>query len=54
MAPHTGIRFFYRDVSPDGDMSPIHQRLNRHGAVHQADAGVGGVAVYTGVGQRGA
>ena len=21
-------------------------RLNRHGAVHQADAGVGGVAVY--------
>ena len=25
---------------------PQH-RLNRHGAVHQADAGVGGVAVYT-------
>ena len=24
---------------------PQH-RLNRHGAVHQADAGVGGVAVY--------
>jgi len=23
----------------------IHQRLYRHGAVHQADAGVGGVAV---------
>ena len=26
-------------------MSPIHQRLNWHGAVHQADAGVGDVAV---------
>ena len=23
-----------------------NHRLNRHGAVHQADAGVGGVAVY--------
>ena len=30
---------------------PIHQRLYGHGAVHQADAGVGGVAVYAGVGQ---
>ena len=31
---------------------PQH-RLNRHGAVHQSDAGVGGVAVYAGVFQRG-
>lgn len=31
--------------------SSTHQRLNRHRAVHQADAGVGGVAVYAGVGQ---
>ena len=28
--------------------TPQH-RLNRHGAVHQADAGVGSVAVYAGV-----
>lgn len=27
-------------------MVRIQHRLNRHGAVHQADAGVGGVAVY--------
>ena len=31
----------------------IYQRLNRHRAVHQADAGGGGVAVHAGVGQRG-
>ena len=29
----------------------IHQRLYRHGAVHQADAGVRGVAVHAGVSQ---
>ena len=28
-----------------------HQRLHRHRAVHQADAGVGGVAVDTSVGE---
>ena len=27
-------------------MVRTQHRLNRHGAVHQADAGVGGVAVY--------
>ena len=34
--------------------NPAHQHLNRHGAVHQPDAGVGGVAVGGGVGQGGA
>ena len=33
--------------------SLTHYRLNRHGAVHQADTGVGGVAVDTGVGEGG-
>ena len=32
---------------------PIYQRLYRHGAVHQADAGVGGVAVDAGIGKGG-
>ena len=31
-----------------------HHRLHRYGAVHQPDAGGGGVAVDTGVGQGGA
>ena len=30
-----------------------HHRLDRHGAVHQPNAGVGGVAVDTGVGEGG-
>lgn len=33
--------------------SLIHYCLNRHGAVHQPDAGVGGVAVDAGVGEGG-
>ena len=31
--------------------SLIHYRLNRHRAVHQADTGIGGVAVDAGVGE---
>ena len=34
--------------------SLIHHRLHRHGAVHQSDTGVGGVAVDAGVRQGGA
>ena len=34
--------------------SLIHPRLHRHGAVHQPDAGDGGVAGGSGVGQGGA
>ena len=36
-----------------GKGNPAHHRLYRHGAVHQPDAGGGGVAVDAGVGQEG-
>lgn len=37
-----------------GISPPAHHRLHRHGAVHQPDAGGGGVAVDAGVGEGGA
>ena len=51
MKPHVGIRFFLQRCIPYGDMLPSYQCLHRHGAVHQPDARVGGVAVDAAVGQ---
>ena len=41
----------YHALDKGDPLLHVHQRLNGHRAVHESDAGVGGVAVDAGVGE---